>query len=101
MAALRNDGEYTIYQIQHESSSSEWVASSLDHFGHPAGFNADGTCWQETGQLGVYDRKVGVAGLQWIAERNPGTRFRLVSVRVTQSTEEVATMFIRTLKPLN
>ena len=97
---IRNDGTYTIYQIQHQQSDKKWVFTNLDTLEKPfsredifsepwRSFTACGECWQETGEHGCYDLKTSILFLLNIIERSPKKKFRLVKVSITQKTEHV------------
>lgn len=84
---LRSDGKFEFYQIQHRISPyRRWVTSNLDHFGVPPGFEANSACWQKTGRHGTFDLGEGILGLDWIRKRNEGNTFRLVLMKVWQTT---------------
>jgi hypothetical protein len=86
---MRNDGEATIYQIQHQNNVHEWVGSNFDHFGTPEGFKASDKCWQETGIQGTYDEEQGINGVAELANKHRGTTFRLIKRFYVQKTSEV------------
>jgi len=85
---IRNDGSYRIYLIQarHPKTyrNGEWFEVSFDYFGSPKGFTASDECWQKTGVYGTFDEKVAQAGLKWIKEKHPHTKFRLVRADIMQ-----------------
>ena len=82
---LRKDGAILIYKIQHLARNGSWTDSSLDHFGHPEGFNASGDCWQKTGHHGALTEEIAKAGLRWLRDRHPERKFRVVRVFLEQS----------------
>jgi hypothetical protein len=95
MTCLCKDGKVSVYCLQTRAKgykNGDWFYASLDHFGHPEGFNASGECWQKTSIFGVFDLDLAMKGLKQICEKNPGEEFRLVNLRVMQHTREVAIM---------
>ncbi len=87
---LRCDGSFLIYKIQHDyHEDGEWTYSNFDTFGTPPGFSASSECWQKTGIHGTFDKIVARDGLFWIRHKNPGTKFRLVSVVISQITQPI------------
>jgi len=97
---LRNDGTYTIYEIQHQQNDKKWVFTNLDTLEKPRSheetfsepwrsFTACGECWQETGEFGCYDMKTAILFLLNVIEHCPKRKFRLVKINITQKTEHV------------
>jgi len=82
------DGEFEIYMIQHDyHADGNYSYSNFDSFGHPEGFTASDPCWQTTGVMGTFDWETAQSGLEWIRRQHSATRFRLVLVRIKQTTE--------------
>ena len=96
---LRTDGEYTVYVIEVllavQPGNPKWALANFDVLGTPQGFSSSDECWRWTGEHGTFSRSQAIAGLQWIARRNPGERFRLVRVMIEQNTEVEAEAYIR------
>lgn len=87
---LRTDGDYTIYVIEHlrqNDSIERWVRSiENEHY-----FGAAGDCWQETGIHGTFDLEEAKRAFLSIMNNRKllDRKFRLVRVRIHQSTEVV------------
>jgi hypothetical protein len=102
---LRRDGDFIIYIIQFKYKDSE------DNTWHNAGdcgqflpkmfrderlelekivplnsLTACGHCWQETGVSGTYNFDDALKVMSYISQKNPGRKFRVSEVRITQKT---------------
>jgi hypothetical protein len=104
---IRNDGDYTIYILQHRplrSDKDEWHDSGDGaSFCKGVGdfkesprqdFNACGMCWQKTGVSGTYDYDIAHAFLLMVAKNNPGRTFRIAKLQIFQETTEVCQISI-------
>lgn len=114
MGTLRNDGDYEIFVIEHkyadESENDEWHGSGDCGGFFPKGpFNkrewlktrrpfeplyASGRCWQETGVHGTYDLEKAMKALVAVSNNNPGRKFRVSKVIISQRTVEVSRMTV-------
>lgn len=96
---LRNDGNYTIYKIQHRQDDGKWVYSSLDSFGRRhmevlKHFQASGECWQKTGESGVFVEEWANELCNDFAHSHAGRRFRVVRVVINQQTTSRTERFV-------
>lgn len=104
MNSLRQDGEFSIYLIETRDETGKyldgrWYTVSFDHFASPEGFKASCECWQTTGYMGTFDEDQAIAGLHWIAKKNPGQPFRIVKKEIKQVTTEIANLKLRGRQP--
>jgi len=108
---IRNDGEYTIYIIQHkykDPKDENWYNSgSCDAFikvetrkqwdkivyNEPfRSIHASGDCWQETGIQGTYDFDKAQQVMIQVAQWNPGREFRVAQLNIKQETTQLSTI---------
>lgn len=95
---MRNDGDVTVFQIEHKSEA-RWYGTSFDYFGTPhEAFSASGQCWQETGIHGTYDAEIAEIALMRISRTWPETAFRLVRRRYVRTTEVALELTARSRK---
>jgi hypothetical protein len=103
---LRNDGEYTIYILQHfwdewcnSGDGEQWCNKNGDFRKDPRrAFNANGPCWQKTGIHGCFDFDVAQHMLNLVASSTPGRKFRICKLEIKQQTTEVASLTFTTGK---
>lgn len=108
---IRNDGTYKVYIIKFQfpdekGKNSEWCYAGDAMQFLPKDLTRDkfkeikdnesfkdltacGECWQQTGISGTYNRNHCLNVMMKIAEWNPGYRFRLSEVTITQKTKEI------------
>jgi len=105
---FRTDGKYKVYQIQHRfKKQGDWSVSGDHLFANvPTNlrvengtfipvfpfnlFASTGDVWRFLGIHGTFDVKAGKKMLTLVAEYNPQHSFRLVLMRISQTTKEIA-----------
>jgi hypothetical protein len=109
------DGAYEIYRIQeYDNRAKEWFYPSQDD-GHLVNkvpnhllydgsysdgkykspwrdFGANGACWQKTCIFGVFELDKAMDYMKILATNNPGIKLRVIKVKISQETLEIATM---------
>lgn len=117
---LRTDGEWTAFLVEffcesdqkHYDNEDCWhragdhfqakvpVELRRNHDGHGKGpmhrqpfhdFSACGECWQETGIEGTYEESRAFDMAELLSKYNPGHKFRVVRIEVSQKRTELAT----------
>ena len=85
---LRNDGDYTIYMIQHDwQNDNDWAYSIENEWYFPQSCD----CWPLTGEHGTFDiEEAKVAFEKTVAKQDKNRRFRLVRVDIIQSTKVIS-----------
>lgn len=85
---LRNDGDYTIYCIQHDwQNDNDWAYSMENEEYFPPSCD----CWQLTGIHGTFDiEEAKVAFEKTVVKQDKNRKFRLVRVDIIQSTKVIA-----------
>lgn len=98
---LAKEGSYLIYRVQYLDLAGGWKDIDLrqgwsiprdEQYDELAllkepflSFSPAGRCWQETGILGAYVREMAEDLCLHLVKHNPGRRFRVVSLQLTQA----------------
>lgn len=101
---LRHDGDFVIYILQHQfRKTGEWANSGdgeqfcknkKPFTEEPRrSFNACGSCWQQTGVQGSFDKKIAFKMMILCACETPKHNYRIKQVTISQSSDIITQTF--------